>query len=88
MPAWTRFQERMAEERTACYKNPELFTDYDDPRYPDENTGRPMPTRSQARRMCEDCPLFAECDDYRKAQNEDWGTWAGVVMVGGKDWWA
>src|SRR5690606_19147688 len=56
MPTWERMWEYMDEARTPCHTRPEDFIDYDDPRYPEEATGRPIPPAVEARRMCAPCP--------------------------------
>lgn len=90
MPAWNNFQDAMAEQRTACYLEPEKFMDWADPEGveddPEELNRSPIPSRNQALAMCADCPLFDLCKEYQSKQKETHGVWHGVRYVNGKNW--
>jgi len=84
---WTQFNDYLDHNRTPCKDRPELYSDYDDPRYPDEATGVPMPTTGQAEALCAECPLTGKggiCLKYALAQKEDSGIWGGHRVVAGR----
>jgi hypothetical protein len=83
-PAWERMGEYMESHRTPCFERPEDFIDYDDPRYPEEATGRPLPSAFEARLLCAGCPLLEMCDEFAARNREDFGIWGGKRYVGGK----
>lgn len=87
-PVWAKLVEEISYYRTPCFEKPDQFTDYDDPRFPDEHdpdNPRPMPTKVQAAQMCSGCPLLGNlCGEYAEAQKEDWGVWDGAVFIGGR----
>lgn len=70
-------------ERTKCFGCDE-WTDYDDPRYPEEATGNPMPTTEEAQALCADCPFMVGCERWATAEKPEWGVYAGRVWLGGK----
>jgi hypothetical protein len=89
MPSWSRMWEYMDEHRTPCFERPEDFIDYDDPRYPEEATGRPMPTAFEARLLCTTsdgapCPLLELCGKFAAQNKEEAGVWGGKRYLGGK----
>lgn len=86
MPTWERMWEHMDANRTPCFERPEDFIDYDDPRYPDEATGRPMPTAFEARQMCAPCPLLELCGKFAAQNKEAAGVWGGMRFIDGKRW--
>lgn len=38
----------------------------------------------RGREVCDSCPVFKQCDDYRIANNERFGLWAGKFYDGGR----
>jgi hypothetical protein len=84
MPTWERMWEYMEAHRTPCFERPEDFIDYNDPRYPEEATGRPLPSAFEARLLCAGCPLLEMCGEFAGRNKEDFGIWGGKRYVGGK----
>lgn len=62
--------------RIPCDDRPDLFADYDEEH---------IPTRFQARMLCQGCPLLTngECQRYAEAMHPDWGVWASRVYTEG-----
>lgn len=86
-PSWRAMSERMEELRTPCFVRPDDFIDFADPRYPDnpeEQEGKPLPSKYQAEALCAECPIRELCLEYALAQKEDFGVWGGKVIVGGR----
>lgn len=87
MPTWLEFQDRLDEGRTPCFENPERFSDFNDPRYPEdrlEQGGNPFPTAQEAEALCEECPLLNICLEFALKQREDFGVYGGKRIVGGR----
>lgn len=89
MPDWTEFKAELDERRTPCYRKPADFSDFNDPRYPDdplEQQGNPFPSAQEAEEMCEECPLRIQalCLRFALKQREDFGVYGGKRIVGGK----
>lgn len=72
---WEPLAAKFDSERGLCYKNPVAYIDYDED---DE------PTRSQAYRLCDGCPLLVECGRFANAYKPAIGVWAGEVWKDGK----
>lgn len=77
------FLEAMQDGRTKCFGD-DSFTEYDDPRWPDESTGLPFPNRYIAEEKCAGCPFFAQCDVWSKVEKPAWGVYAGRVWIDGQ----
>lgn len=89
MPTWTQMWEYMDANRTPCFERPEDFIDYDDPRYPEEAVGRPIPSAFEARQLCKtvdgsDCPLLELCGKFAAQNKEAAGVWGGKRYLDGK----
>jgi hypothetical protein len=87
MPAHEAMSEWFESNRSPCFEQPELYSDYDDPRYPEEQTGRPFPSTSQAEALCSDCPLRGDkglCLEFALKNKEDFGIWGGKRIVAGR----
>lgn len=87
MPAHEAMSEWFESNRSPCFEQPELYSDYDDPRYPEEQTGRPFPSTSQAEALCSDCPLRGDkglCLEFALKNKEDFGVWGGKRIVAGR----
>lgn len=87
MPTWLEFQERLDQLRTPCFKRPGEFSDFNDPRYPDdplEQLGKPFPSAQEAEELCEPCPLRNICLQFALRQREDLGVYGGKRIVGGR----
>lgn len=86
-PAWEEMSKVFDATRTPCFERPEDFFDYDDPRYPEEASGKPFPTTGQAQDLCSGCPLTGErglCLTFAMKNKEDFGVWGGRRIVGGR----
>lgn len=84
MPAHEAMSEWFESNRSPCFEKPELYSDYDDPRYPEEQTGRPFPSTSQAEALCSECPIRALCLEFGLKNKEDFGIYGGKRLVGGR----
>lgn len=87
MPAHEAMSEWFESNRSPCFEKPELYSDYDDPRYPEEASGKPFPTTGQAQDLCSGCPLTGErglCLTFAVKNKEDFGVWGGRRIVGGR----
>ena len=88
--SWTQMGEILETLRTPCYQNRDKFTEYADPRYPDdplEQEGRaPFPSTGEAEEWCTGCPLLQSgvCLSYALTQKEDFGVWGGKRIVNGR----
>lgn len=69
--------------RGNCFVGTE-WTNYDDPRFPDEATGVPMPTSEQAAEMCVSCPVLEMCAAWADKEKPAWGVVGGDVWLDGK----
>lgn len=69
--------------RGLCFGRTE-WTDYDDPRFPDESTGRDMPTSAEAEAMCAGCPVLDMCRAWAGREKPAWGVHSGDVWVDSK----
>lgn len=81
---WQQFQLALDQTRTPCFQKPELYTDYDDPRFPEDATGNAMPSAADAAERCRPCPLLALCAEFAHKERPDWGTYGGERWSGGK----
>lgn len=84
MPIWLEFQAELDKQRTPCFERPGDYMDFDDPEFPEEATGKPLPTAQEAAELCAPCPLKFLCAEFGKTQREDWGIWGGLRMTRGK----
>ncbi len=57
-----------------CLDRPDLFVDY----HP------ALPTASEARALCSQCPLLELCGKSARYERPAWGIRAGLVWVGGR----
>lgn len=84
MPAHEAMSEWFDSNRSPCFEQPELYSDYDDPRYPEDAIGVPMPSTGQAEALCADCPLKTLCLEFALKNREDSGIWGGKRIVAGR----
>lgn len=84
MPAHEAMSEWFESNRSPCFEQPELYSDYDDPRYPEDATGIPMPSTGQAEALCADCPIRTPCLEFALKNKEDFGIWGGKRIVAGR----
>lgn len=82
--SWEKLNKFFDENRTACFESPDKFSDFDDPRYPEEGVGRKFPTAFEARILCSGCPVLELCGKFAAQNKEDFGVWGGKRYVGGK----
>jgi len=84
MPAHEAMSEWFESTRSPCFNNPEDYIEVDDPRYPEEQTGRPFPSTSQAEALCSECPIRTLCLEFGLKNKEDFGIYGGKRLVGGR----
>lgn len=79
--AWKAFQtaltvgeQRYPPVRPKCFEHEDRYRNYD---------AFNVPSPAKAKMLCHGCPLFAECDEFGKAERPGWGIWGGMVY--GKD---
>lgn len=84
MSAHEAMSEWFESNRSPCFNNPEDYIEFDDPRYPDEQTGRPFPSTSQAEALCSECPIRTLCLEFGLKNKEDFGIYGGKRLVGGR----
>ena len=65
------------EPPTACRDNPAPFIDWVDPDIDGGAEVLPIPTRTQAKALCEDCPVNLLCREYGRIASEP-GVWGGI----------
>lgn len=85
LPVWEEFSLHLETTVTPCQGSDD-WTNYDDPRpgRDDERGFNPMPTRSQAKAMCNSCPLIDLCAGFAQKDKPDFGVWGGERWLGGK----
>lgn len=77
--------EAMELGRTPCFKRPEEFIDFADPRFPEESEGlAEVPSTATVEALCSGCPVWDLCQNYAETAKPDFGVYAGKVYVGGK----
>lgn len=81
---WAAMNAYLDDHRTPCKDRPDEFIDYDDPRYPEEQTGRPFPSTSQAEALCSDCKIRTLCLEFGLKNREDFGVYGGKRLVNGR----
>lgn len=79
--AYDIFQEALRNNRALCAGKPEIYTDYNSLEPKDDEFGEDFPTRSEARRLCEGCPVFSECETYSKLERPTVGVHAGIRWI-------
>jgi hypothetical protein len=72
---WEPLEEKFSDERSLCYKNPTRYIDYDE-----DNP----PSKKDAFKLCNGCPMLVECGRFASAYKPPVGVWAGEVWQDGK----
>jgi WhiB family redox-sensing transcriptional regulator len=61
------------QDHAACLPlDPELF-------FPIGTTGAAVPQIEQAKRICAQCPVMAECLEFALSSRQDYGVWGGLT---------
>jgi hypothetical protein len=68
-------EEAFERARAKCYGDPARYMDYEE---------GCEPIAIDAYRLCEGCPLLAECGRFAAAYRPPMGVWAGEVWIDGK----
>ena len=68
--AWEPLEAKFDQTKSNCYQNPEPYIDYDE-----ENP----PTKHEAYKLCEGCPMLVECARFAAAYKPVIGVWGGEV---------
>lgn len=72
--AWEPLEAKFDQTKSKCYEKPEIYIDYleDNP-----------PTKQEAYKLCEGCPMLVECGRFANAYKPVIGVWAGEVWQDG-----
>jgi hypothetical protein len=73
--AWEPLEKAFDNSRGNCYRNPADYIDYEEDF---------EPTRVQAYKLCEECPMLVECGRFASAYKPVVGVWGGEVWKNGK----
>lgn len=73
--AWEPLDKKFGEVRSLCYEKPAYYVDYD------EET---PPSKAEAFKLCNGCPMLVECGRFANAYRPVIGVWAGEVWQEGK----
>lgn len=72
--AWEPLEAKFDQTKSNCYEKPEIYIDYLE-EYP--------PSKQEAYKLCEGCPMLVECGRFANAYKPVIGVWAGEVWQDG-----
>ena len=72
---WEPLEKKFGEVRSLCYEKPTNYIDYEE---------QDTPSKDEAFRMCNGCPMLVECGRFANAYKPVIGVWAGEVWQEGK----